>query len=134
MLVNNPFLHKKKVNIDEIFDVSSNITDKAFEDKYAHLRKAEKLPLLVFGGGQDSKLVTTTHPKDGGFEVIVYEIISGVRLLSFQSHFGPVNTVGCSNTSSNGGDIRDKVWLASGSEDATVRLYDIVENLKGVDV
>jgi len=121
MLINNPFFDKKKVNVEDLFTSGEN----CLEDKFNLLRKECKLPIAVFAGGQDSKLVTTTHPKDGGFEIIVHELIQGNQLLYFQSHFGPINALGTAGLST---------WLASGSEDSTVRLYNIEEYLRMLDM
>jgi len=120
MLVDNPFAIKKKFNLDYVF---SKAFDRV-EDPYTSLRNEPKLPIAVFTGGQDSKLVTTTHKKEGGFEIVVHELIDGAQLLYFASHFGPVNALGC---------VKDKALLASGSEDATVRLYNLYDYLKDLD-
>lgn len=122
MIIPNPFANKKKVNVDDLF-VSGE--DEIWIDKFKALRQEQKLPLAVFGGGQDSKLVTTTHPKDGGFEIIVHELVEGSQLLYFQSHFGPINALGCSTN--------EKACFASGSEDATVRLYNLDEYIRALD-
>jgi len=111
---------KKKFNLDYVF---SKAFDRV-EDPYTSLRNEPKLPIAVFTGGQDSKLVTTTHKKEGGFEIVVHELIDGAQLLYFASHFGPVNALGC---------VKDKALLASGSEDATVRLYNLYDYLKDLD-
>lgn len=119
MVIDNPFKTEKKVDIDDAFN---NVDNHAFDDKYSYLRNLTKLPLAIFGGGQDSKLVTTTHGKDGGFEMIIHELIEGRQLIYFPSHFGPINGIGISP--------KDYNWIASGSEDSTVRLYNIQECLK----
>jgi len=123
MLIDNPFVPKKKLDVDELF---SNNKDEVelLEDKYLKLRKNDKLPIAVFSGGQDSKIVTTTHKSEGGFEIFAHELITGSELLNFTSHFGPVNALGCTMKS---------VVLASGSEDATVRLYNIEEYIKALE-
>jgi len=121
MLIDNPFLQKKNVDLDMLFD---NGID-SIEDKFINLRKADKLPIAIFSGGQDSKLVTTTHKNEGGFEIVVHDLLFGAQLLYFESHFGPVNTLGCSSS---------KSLYASGSEDSSVRLYNIEEYLKSIDI
>lgn len=121
MLIDNPFLQKKNVDLDMLFD---NGID-SIEDKFINLRKADKLPIAIFSGGQDSKLVTTTHKNEGGFEIVVHDLLFGAQLLYFESHFGPVNTLGCSSS---------KSLFASGSEDSSVRLYNIEEYLKSIDI
>lgn len=119
--IQNPFKEcKKKVNIDDLFDNNLDDND-LLEDKFLKIRKNDKLPLAVFSGGQDSKLVTTTHKKEGGFEIIAHELLTGMQVLNLESHFGPVNSISCllgSNT------------LASGSEDSSVRLYDLFGIIK----
>jgi WD40 repeat protein len=120
MLIENPFFSKKKVEVDELF----NTGEESLEDRFVNLRKEEFLPIAIFAGGQDSKLVTTTHGNEGGFEIIVHELLFGSRLLYFQSHFGPINALGISV---------DKFWLASGSEDATVRLYNMDDYIRSID-
>ena len=58
--------------------------------------------------------MTTTNQKEGGFDIIMYNAMNGEELASFLDHFGPVNTLA--------------IWgnvLASGAEDATVRIHKI---------
>ena len=74
----------------------------------------------IIAGGQDSKDVTTTHTNAGGFEVMFYNILSKVEVGSLSGHFGPVNALGFSG---------DGKFLASGGEDATVRLYRYSDEL-----
>lgn len=124
MLIDNPFLSKKKVDVDDLFSNNVDVGD-LLEDKFLKLRKNDKLPLALFSGGQDSKLVTTTHKNEGGFEIVVHELSTGMQLLNFQSHFGPVNTLGC---------LLENKTLASGSEDSSVRIYNIEEYLKSIDI
>lgn len=121
MLIDNPF-KEKKINVDDLFNTMGN---DLLEDKYFLLRKHDKLPIAVYSGGQDSKLVTTTHANEGGFEIVCSELITGMQLLNLPSHFGPVNVLGC---------IMGSSMLASGSEDSTVRLYDIFEYIKALDL
>lgn len=79
--------------------------------------KRDKL-VAIITGGQDSKLVTTTNQKEGGFDIIVYDALDGSELTNFESHFGPVNTLAVYNN-----------ILASGAEDATVRLHKLDQYL-----
>jgi WD40 repeat protein len=112
--VNNPFLTQKKIDVDDLFSSSEN--NELLEDKYIKIRKLEKISLAIYSGGQDSKLVTTTHQNEGGFEIIINEVTTGIEILNFKSHFGPVNALGSDN--SNG-------LFASGSEDAIIKLYEL---------
>lgn len=113
LTVNNPFLTEKKIDVDDLF---SNDNNELLEDKFIKLRKFEKISLAIYSGGQDSKLVTTTHQNEGGFEIIINEIYTGIEILNFKSHFGPVNALGSDNL---------KGLFASGSEDAILKLYDL---------
>jgi translation initiation factor 3 subunit I len=69
-------------------------------------------------GGQESRDVTTTHAKKGGFEVLIYNIMYGEELGAIQGHFGPINTLAFGP---NGRVI------ASGGEDATIRVHKLDE-------
>jgi len=120
MLIDNPFINTKKLNVDDLFNETKNEVE-LFEDKFLKLRKNDKLPIAIFSGGQDSKQVTTTHKKEGGFEIIIHELITGMKLIDIDSHFGPVNTLGC---------LFDIPILASGSEDSSVMMYNIYDYIK----
>lgn len=78
----------------------------------------------MFSGGQDSKLVTNTHKEEGGFEILAYELETGVRLLNIESHFGPVTALGC---------LPYNQTLISGSEDSSVRTYEIYDYIKSLE-
>jgi WD40 repeat protein len=97
----NPFDFNKifNVNIDDLFN--SGV-------------KKDNDWMAIIAGGQDSKLVTTTHAKEGGFEIMGYDIYKGENTFSLQAHFGPVNTLDCS---------KGKRLLASGSEDSGVKIF-----------
>ena len=71
---------------------------------------------IMIAGGQDSKDVTTTHLNAGGFEVLFYNMLKKEEVGILSGHFGPVNALGFSG---------DGKFLASGGEDATIRLYRI---------
>lgn len=126
MTIDNPFLSLEDeqeknilIDVDNLFEEGIGSLD----DKFKHLRKEQKLHLAVFSGGQDSKLVTTTHTKEGGFEVIAHDLVKGSRVLNLEAHFGPVNAICCS---------KDGI-LASGAEDSTVKVYSICDYLKSQD-
>lgn len=83
----------------------------------------EKFHALL-AGGQESRDVTTTHAKKGGFELLFYNIMYGEELGAIQGHFGPVNTV----TFSPSGEL-----IASGAEDSTVRVHKLDEEYFNLD-
>jgi translation initiation factor 3 subunit I len=78
----------------------------------------------LLAGGQESRDVTTTHAKKGGFELLFYNIMYGEELGAIQGHFGPVNTVSFSPN----GEI-----IASGAEDSTVRLHKLDQEYFSLD-
>ena len=120
MLIDNPYVQSKKLDVDDIFSEMKSESE-LFEDKFLKLRKNDKLPIAIFSGGQDSKNVTNSHKKEGGFEIIIHELITGMKLMEIDSHFGPVNTLGC---------LFDVPILASGSEDSSVMMYNIYDYIK----
>jgi len=73
----------------------------------------------IVAGGQESRDVTTTHAKKGGFEVIFHNLMYGEEIGAVQGHFGPVNTLAFSPCG--------KVF-ASGAEDATIRLHKLEDD------
>jgi WD40 repeat protein len=80
-----------------------------------------KLPFhAVISGGQDSRNVTTTNAKEGGFDLEFLNICTGEIVGDIKAHFGPVN----STCFANNGKI-----LASGAEDSTVRIHRIDDNM-----
>jgi translation initiation factor 3 subunit I len=67
-------------------------------------------------GGQESRDVTTTTSKKGGFETLIYDCMFGCELGAILGHFGPVNALAISS---------DAELLASGSEESSVRVHRI---------
>ena len=67
-------------------------------------------------GGQESRDVTTTKSKKGGFETLIYDCMLGCELGAILGHFGPVNALAISS---------DAELLASGSEESSVRVHRI---------
>jgi translation initiation factor 3 subunit I len=67
-------------------------------------------------GGQESRDVTTTTSKKGGFETLIYDCMFGVELGAILGHFGPVNALAISS---------DGELLASGSEESSIRVHRI---------
>jgi translation initiation factor 3 subunit I len=99
----NPFDFNKIFNLD-------------INDLFNSGVKKDNEWIAIIAGGQDSKLVTTTHAKEGGFELLGYNISKGENIFSLQAHFGPVNTLDCSKA---------KRLLASGSEDSGVKIFSL---------
>ena len=67
-------------------------------------------------GGQESREVTTTTSKKGGFETLIYDCMFACELGAITGHFGPVNALAISS---------DAELLASGSEESSVRVHRI---------
>ena len=67
-------------------------------------------------GGQESRDVTTTTSKKGGFETLIYDCMFGCELGAILGHFGPVNALAVSS---------DAELLASGSEESSIRVHRI---------
>jgi WD40 repeat protein len=70
--------------------------------------------VFIVAGGQDSKLVTTT--KEGGFEIIGFNIEMEDSIFTHLANFGPVNTLDINNKSR---------YFVSGSEDSSVKLINL---------
>jgi translation initiation factor 3 subunit I len=78
-------------------------------------------PMVLVGGGQEARDVTTTSAREGKFESRVYSIY-GDELGRIRGHFGPLNTIAASRGS-----------FASGGEDGYVRVHhydDAFKNFK----
>lgn len=101
------------------FDVDSFFNS---QEKPAAKKINREFIVAVLSGGQDSKLVTTTNQKEGGFEILCYDALEGTEMANFLTHFGPVNTLAVKSN-----------FLASGAEDATVRLYNMDNYLFPID-
>ena len=77
----------------------------------------KKVKYHVFiAGGQESREVTTTASKKGGFETLIYDCMFASELGAILGHFGPVNTLAVSS---------DGELLASGSEESSIRVHRI---------
>jgi WD40 repeat protein len=101
------------------FDVDSFFTS---QEKPAAQKIKKEFIVAILSGGQDSKLVTTTNQKEGGFEILCYDALDATEMANFLTHFGPVNTMAVKGN-----------FLASGAEDATVRLYNMDNYLFPID-
>lgn len=71
------------------------------------------------GGGQESRDVTTTHAKKGGFEALIYDCMYGVELGAISGHFGPINALAISS---------DGKLFATGSEETSIRIHKILND------
>ena len=69
--------------------------------------------VFVIAGGQDSKLVTIT--KEGGFEIIGFNMEMEESIFTHLANFGPVNTLDLSKKNN---------YFVSGSEDSSVKLIN----------
>ena len=124
-VIDNPYYImpgiKRGISIDTLFDLNTmdisklvyfeNDSDK---EKAKKFKNKKKIVLAIVAGGQDSKFVTTTEQKEGGFEIIIYNVFTGEKLAEFLDHFGPINTLA----------VHENI-LASGGEDSSVKVHDI---------
>jgi len=69
---------------------------------------------VICAGGQDAKDVTTTGADSGGFEMKMYNIIFGDKLVEITGHFGPVHSTSFSP---------DGHAFASGAEEGYVHYH-----------
>lgn len=119
-IIKNPFYLKhpcKKISVDSLFAMNDlNDLNLINEEKNKKIFQGNKkeIILAIVAGGQDSKFVTTTGQKEGGFDIVIYDVFGGEMLINFLEHFGPVNAL----------DVNQET-LASGAEDATVRIHSL---------
>ena len=124
-VIDNPFYiapgMEKGISVDTLFDLNTMdlsklkyIENQEDNEKAKKYKNKKQIVLAIVGGGQDSKFVTTTEKKEGGFEIVIYNTFTGEKLAEFLEHFGPINTLAV-----------NKNMLASGAEDATVKVYEI---------
>jgi len=73
----------------------------------------------VVAGGQEARNVTNTTSREGGFEILIYNLMYGEEIGAIHAHFGPVNVVAFSPNGK---------MLASGSEDASVKVHKLEED------
>lgn len=115
---NMPTVSSNVISVDNLFDLTEDIntllSTASSPNNQSKFGKGKEIILAIASGGQDSKFVTTTNQKEGGFDILIYNAMNGELLASFLDHFGPVNSLA----------VHDKT-LASGAEDATVRIHKI---------
>lgn len=118
----NPNADKKQgeiinLDIDSLFiSAAPSKEATASKNKGGISAKEKELCFSILSGGQDSKLVTTTNQKEGGFDTLIYNSVTGDVIANFQDHFGPINTLAVNENAK---------LLASGAEDATIRIYKL---------
>lgn len=122
-IINNPYYgatapNSGVISLDNLFDLNDDLESIIAQSKNNGAQnkfgKSKEIVLAITSGGQDSKFVTNTAPKEGGFDILIYNAMTGDLLASFLDHFGPVNSL----------SVYDKI-LASGAEDATVRIHKL---------
>lgn len=74
--------------------------------------------LILAGGGQEARSVTTTASSEGHFEARFFSMVFGGQLATVKGHFGPINTMAFSP---------DGRSYASGGEDGFIRLHHLDE-------
>jgi translation initiation factor 3 subunit I len=109
MFPQNPTRNLNSCKISPLFSIGDN-----FEERYH----------CALAGGQESRDVTTTHAKKGGFDILFYNAMFGEELGAIQGHFGPINTLAFGPN----GKI-----IASGAEDATIRVHKLEEEYFNLD-
>lgn len=119
-------IDKDKANHEFLLKLSiENIFELDFSNVSSPEVKKKGIYLAIVAGGQDSRNVTTTNQKEGGFEVMGYDLYSGTLLFSLLTHFGPVNNLAYSKA---------RKMLASGAEDSTVRFYPLDQYQEFMDI
>ena len=124
-VIDNPYYvipgMQRGISVDTLFDLNTMDISKLvyFEnekdrEKAKKFRNKKQIVLAIVAGGQDSKFVTTTEQKEGGFDIIIYNAFTGEELAKFLEHFGPINTLAVHGN-----------MLASGGEDSSVKVHDI---------
>ena len=113
---------KEKILDPDNFDVMSELFP---ENPVRNINACRFSPLIseedekkvkyhaFIAGGQESRDVTTTTSKKGGFEALIYDCIFGCELGAILGHFEPVNSLAISSNAE---------LLASGSEESSVRV------------
>lgn len=119
---------KAKVLDPDYFDVISemypqNPTRNINACRFSPFISEEDEKLVKFhafiAGGQESRDVTTTKAKKGGFELLIYDCMYGVELGAVLGHFGPINALAVTS---------DGKLLATGSEEASIRVHKILND------
>jgi translation initiation factor 3 subunit I len=100
-------------------DPTRNVNTAKISPLFSLNDEGEEKYHAVLAGGQESRDVTTTHSKKGGFELLFYNVMYGEELGAIQGHFGPVNTMAFGPS----GKI-----IASGAEDATIRVHKLEDD------
>jgi len=100
---------KRQLNVCKFSPNVSNICRETVDESLLKFH-------CIFAGGQDSKNVTTTHKKEGGFEIILFDLLDDRDVGKVGGHFGPVNAISISP---------DGKSIVSGGEDSTVRIVNI---------
>jgi WD40 repeat protein len=124
-IIENPYYNalglNKEITKDSLFDLNMMdlsklqfIENVEINEKFKKYKNIKNILLAIVAGGQDRKFVTTTEQKEGGFGIIIYNILTGEKMPEFGDHFGPINTLAVY-----------KNTLASGGEDASVKVHDI---------
>lgn len=115
--IDSLFVSNDNTNNNEPIKNSFNSNDNNENKKPLSInRKDKELSFSIISGGQDSKIVTTTNQKEGGFDTLTYNSITGEQISMFQDHFGPINTLAVNENAK---------LIASGAEDATIRIYKL---------
>jgi len=119
---------RKNSNLDSNSNVENNNDNLIGNEdlgEHLNLNLLDKF-VFVIAGGQDSKLVTTT--KEGGFEIIGFNMEMEESIFMHLANFGPVNTIDLS---------RKNNFFVSGSEDSSVKLLNfdqlLISNGNGIE-